>query len=90
MRNSQTGNVTWSSYDLEGPFNGYAVYDYLNGLGMNMLALVSSQSDSGYGGGQVFGLDFDEKFEVCIIIIAITVQKGRNGIFYLFPPCGYR
>ena len=64
IQNSQTGAITWQSDDLEGPFKGYAVYDYLGSFGMYMMAFVSSSSESGYGGGQVIGLNFDEKFEV--------------------------
>ena len=66
IQNSQTGAITWQSDDLEGPFKGYAVYDYLGsfGFGFDMMAFVSSSSESGYGGGQVIGLNFDEKFEV--------------------------
>lgn len=50
---SSSGSVTWQSDDLVGPFNGYAMFEYVPGSGGRMLALVSSQSDSGYAGGQV-------------------------------------
>ncbi len=67
IADSQTGQVDWQSDDIDEPFNGYTLYETsLSSTDdrRNVMALASSTSANGNGGGVVFGVDFDTKEEI--------------------------
>ena len=50
----------WKNMDLDPPFNGFDIHDPA-GDGNLQITALSSESDSGYGGGIVFGFDLETK-----------------------------
>lgn len=74
----ETKEEEWKSTDLDGPFLGYNIIMNPNQVEFDIL-LSSSTSDSGYGGGITFSLEFDSK-EVIWRTVTGEPFSGGNGL----------
>ncbi len=81
IADSQTGQVDWQSDDLDAPFNGYTLYETSLSSAddrRNVMALASSTSGNGNGGGVVFGVDFDIKEEIWRTVLPATISGVQD------------
>jgi outer membrane protein assembly factor BamB len=81
IADSQTGQVDWQSDDLDAPFNGYTLYETSLSSAddrSNVMALASSTSGNGNGGGVVFGVDFDTKEEIWRNVLPATMSGVQD------------
>jgi hypothetical protein len=81
IADSQTGQVDWQSDGLDAPFNGYTLYESSASSAndrRNVMALASSTSGNGNGGGVVFGVDFDTKEEIWRTVLPATISGVQD------------